>query len=239
VFFDTTDTLVGDDANGNVPNGGSQDVYEYADGIPSLISSGRSNYPSWLASVSPSGDDVFFYTRAALIPADVDGGELDVYDARVGGGFPTAPVPAPCEGDACRGTPTAAPFLPVPTTTSEHGGNVTPEPFKAKPTFSVTGISRAAAARAARTGRLVVLVRVTASGRIRASAFGRVNGITRRVARAAHTFGAAGSKHLTLRLSKSARAQLLRSGRLALRIDVTYSRGGKRTAHATLRRSSR
>jgi hypothetical protein len=148
-------------------------------------------------------------------------------------------VPAPCEGDACRGTPTAAPFLPVPTTTSEHGGNVTPEPFKAKPTFSVTGISRAAAARAARTGRLVVLVRVTASGRIRASAFGRVNGITRRVARAAHTFGAAGSKHLTLRLSKSARAQLLRSGRLALRIDVTYSRGGKRTAHATLRRSSR
>jgi hypothetical protein len=239
VFFNTTDTLVGDDVNGNVPNGGSQDVYEYADGVPSLISSGRSNYPSWLASASPSGDDVFFYTRAGLVPADADGGEIDLYDARVNGGFPSAPAPPPCEGDACKGAPTAAPFLPVPTTTTAQGGNVTPTPFKPKPTFSVTGITRAAAARAARTGRLVVLVRVTASGRIRASAFARLAGKTRRVATARHTFGAAGSKHLTLRLSKAARAQLVRTGRLALRIDVTYSRGGKRTAHVTLRRSSR
>jgi hypothetical protein len=239
VYFDTTDTIVGDDVNGNVPNGGSQDVYEYADGIPSLISSGRSNYPSWLAGVSPSGNDVFFYTRAGLVPSDTDGGELDVYDARVGGGFPAAPVPAPCEGDACHGAPTAAPFLPVPTTTTAQGGNVTPQPFTPKPSFSVTGITRAAAARAARTGRLIVLVRVTAAGRIRASAFAGVAGETRRVATAAQTFGAAGSKHLTLRLSHAARAQLLRTGRLALRIDVTYSRGGKRTAHVTLRRSSR
>jgi hypothetical protein len=240
VFFDTTDTLVGDDANGNVPNGGAQDVYEYEDGIPSLISSGRSNYPSWLATVSPSGNDVFFYSRAALVPSDIDGGEIDVYDARVNGGFPApAPAPAPCEGDACRGTPAAAPFLPVPATTTPDGGNVTPAPFKPRPTFSVTGISRAAAARAARTGRLVLLVRVTASGRIRASAFARIAGRTRRVATTSHTFAAAGSKHLVLRLSAAARAQLRRTGRLALRVDVTYSRGGKRTAHVTLRRSSR
>jgi hypothetical protein len=239
VFFNTTDSLVGDDANGNVPNGGSQDVYEYSDGIPSLISSGRSNYPSWLASSSPSGNDVFFYTRAALVPGDTDGGEIDVYDARVNGGFPAAPAPPPCEGDACKGAPTAAPFLPVPTTTTTTGANVIPAPVKPKPTFSVTGITRAAANRAARTGRLVLLVRVTASGRIRASAFARLAGKTRRVATTSHAFGAAGSKHLTLRLSNAARAQLLRSGRLALRIDVTYSRGGKRTAHVTLRRSSR
>ena len=127
----------------------------------------------------------------------------------------------------------------MPTTTTAQGTNVTPEPFKPKPTFSVTGITRAAANRAARTGRLVVFVHVTASGRIRASAFARVNGTTRRVATTSHTFGAAGAKHLTLRLSKAARTQLLRTGRVALRIDVTYSRGGKRTAHVTLRRSSR
>ena len=59
------------------------------------------------------------------------------------------------------------------------------------------------------------------------------------MATATHTFGAAGAKHLTLKLSKTARAQMLRTGRLALRIDATYSRGGKRTAHLTLRRSSR
>jgi hypothetical protein len=240
VFFDTTDTLVGDDVNGNAPNGGSLDVYEYADGVPSLISSGRSTFPTQLASVSPSGNDVFFYTRAALVPSDVDGGEIDLYDARVNGGFPPPPAPpAPCEGDACKGAPTAAPFLPAPSTTTASGGNVIPAPAKPKPTFSVTGITRTAARRAARTGRLVLLVRVTGSGRIRASAFARLAGRTRRVATATHTFGAAGSKHLTLRLSSAARAQLQRSGRLALRIDVTYSRGGKRTAHVTLRRSSR
>jgi hypothetical protein len=234
VFFNTTDTLVGDDANGNAPNGGSQDVYEY-NGVPNLISSGHSTWPSWLASVSKSGDDAFFFTRDALVQSDVDGGELDLYDARVNGGFASAPQVVPCEGDACRGTPAAAPFLPTPATTTATGSNVTPEPFKPKPTFSVTGVTKAAARRAARTGRLVVFVHVTAAGKIRASAFAK----SRRVATAAHTFGAAGAKHLTLKLSKAARVQLRRTGRLSLRIDVTYSRGGKRTAHVTLRRSSR
>ena len=234
VFFNTTDTLVGDDANGNVPNGGSQDVYEY-NGVPNLISSGHSTYPSFLASVSPSGDDAFFYTRSALVSADADGGEMDLYDARVNGGFPSSPPPPPCEGDACHLAPTAAPFLPLPTSTTATGSNVTPAPFKPKPTFSVTGIDKAAAKRAARTGKLVVFVHVTASGKVRVSAFAK----SRRVATATHTFGAAGAKHLTLKLSKTARAQMLRTGRLALRIDATYSRGGKRTAHLTLRRSSR
>jgi hypothetical protein len=239
LFFNTTDSLVGDDVNGNAPGQGAQDVYEYGDGVPSLISDGRTVYGSSLAGVSPSGDDVFFYTHSALVSGDVDGGAIDVYDARVNGGFPSSPPTAPCEGDACHGTPTAAPFLPVPITTTAQGSNVTPEPFKPKPTFSVTGITRAAANRASRTGRLVVFVHVTASGRVRASAFAHVAGKTRRVATATHTFGAAGAKHLTLRLSKAARTQLLRTGRLALRIDVTYSRGGKRTAHVTLRRSAR
>jgi hypothetical protein len=234
VFFNTTDTLVGDDVNGNNPNNTSQDVYEY-NGVPNLISSGHSTFPSWLGTVSPSGDDVFFYTRDALVSSDVDGGEIDIYDARVDGGFPSAPTIAPCEGDACRGAASAAAFLPVPTTTTAQGANLTPQPFKPKPTFSVTGITKAAAKRAARTGRLVVFVHVTASGKVRVSGFSK----GRRVATATHTFRAAGAKHLTLRLSKAARAQLLRTRRLALRVDATYSRGGKRTAHVTLRRSSR
>ena len=122
VFFNTTDTLVGDDVNGNAGGSGAQDVYEYADGVPSLISDGRSVYGSSLAGVGPSGKDVFFYTRAALVASDVDGGELDVYDARAGGGFPPpAGAPAPCGGDACHGTPAPAPFLPVPGTGGTRG----------------------------------------------------------------------------------------------------------------------
>jgi hypothetical protein len=236
VFFDTTDTLVGDDVNGNVGGTGSQDVYEYADGVPSLISDGRSNTGAWLAGVGASGKDVYFFTRSALTPSDVDGGELDVYDARVGGGFPPpAGAPTPCEGDACHGAPVQAPFLPVPATTSAQGDNsVIPAA-----SFSVTAISRSAAKTAARSGRLLLTVRSTAPGTITAGAFGRVSGTTRRVAKATHTFDDPGTAHMTLSLSKSARTQLRRHGRFALRIDVTNSDGLRKTAHVTLRRNSK
>ena len=103
----------------------------------------------------------------------------------------------------------------------------------------MTAISSSAARHAARTGKLVLTVRVTAPGRITASAFGRVGGKTRRVATTHHTFGAAGTANLTLNLSRSARAQLRRNKRLGLRIDVKNSQGLMRTAHVTLRRSSR
>ena len=242
VFFNTSDTLNGNDVNGLAPGTfgqpGSQDVYEW-DGVPKLISDGESVYGSALAGVSPSGNDVFFYTRSALVSSDVDGGENDIYDARVGGGFPPpASQPAPCDSDACHGAASAAPFLPVPATLSAQGGNVN-APIAAAPTFTLRGISRAAAARAARTGRLVIVVHVTAAGRITAVAKGRVARKTRRVASTSHTFRGAGTARMTLKLSRAARAQLRRAGRLRLSIDVSYSVGDVRTAHVTLRRSSK
>ena len=236
VFFNTTDTLVGDDVNGNAGSPGAQDVYEYADGVPSLISDGRSNTGSWLAGVGPSGKDVFFFTRSALTPSDIDGGELDVYDARIGGGFPPpAGAPAPCEGDACHGTPAQTPFLPVPATTSAQGDDtVIPAP-----SFSVSAISASAARKAARTGTLTLTVRANAAQRVTASAFGRVGGKLRRLATKQHTFGAAGVAHLTLTLSRSARTRIRSAKKLALRIDVTNLDGLRRTANVTLRRSSK
>ena len=98
LFFETTDALVPGDSNGK------QDVYEYAGGRPRLISSGTSGVDSSFFDASLSGNDVFFETAAQLVGQDTDR-KLDIYDARVGGGFPSVSSSVPCAGDACKAPP--------------------------------------------------------------------------------------------------------------------------------------
>ncbi len=81
VFFDSSDALLPAASNG------LQNVYEYENGAIHLISSGTSDENSTLADASANGDDVFFTTRARLVPEDQDENS-DMYDARVDGGFP-------------------------------------------------------------------------------------------------------------------------------------------------------
>jgi hypothetical protein len=103
VFFQTEAALVPQDTNGET------DVYEWEGGQVSLISSGSGKYLSRLIDASESGDDVFFETRSQLVPTDTDE-NIDVYDAKVGGGFPaTGSVSPPCEAAACRPPLEAAP----------------------------------------------------------------------------------------------------------------------------------
>lgn len=116
LFFNTTDRLVPRDTNG------TQDVYEWErpgvgsclessptfspanGGCIDLISSGLSIRHSELVDASPSGNDVFFTTLSSLLPQDP--GLVDIYDARVDGGFPAPPPPkAECEGEACQSPP--------------------------------------------------------------------------------------------------------------------------------------
>jgi hypothetical protein len=103
VFFATGAALLPNDVNGMV------DVYEYdvpADRV-SLVSSGTSDKHSYFLDASPDGSDVFIVTRGRLIAADRDE-RYDMYDVRVGGGFPEPQSPAPaCEGEACQGAPAA------------------------------------------------------------------------------------------------------------------------------------
>jgi sugar lactone lactonase YvrE len=115
VLFTTPDALVPEDTNGEAGcplqknKYACSDVYEWNDGRVSLISSGKSSTPSYLmgADWSNGADNVFFYTRDRLVGWDVDNG-TDIYDARVGGGFPEPPpTGAPCEGEACRGAGTS------------------------------------------------------------------------------------------------------------------------------------
>jgi len=121
VFFESTDALVPSDTNGDggcpivnpsYHDRSCQDVYQWEDGQPHLISGGQSDSPSSFIDASPSGDDVFFLTRQRLAGSDIDD-NVDVYDARVDGGFPPPPPPPPpCMGDACQGGSTAPPAEP-------------------------------------------------------------------------------------------------------------------------------
>jgi hypothetical protein len=124
VFFQSTDGLTPQAINN--PGGQAKNIYEYHEGQIYLISDGRdvSNHVK-LVGVSASGADVLFTTLDQLAPQDTDS-LPDIYDARVGGGFPPPAPPAECSGDACQGPLAAAPVLLSPGSEFQAGGeNVT------------------------------------------------------------------------------------------------------------------
>jgi sugar lactone lactonase YvrE len=157
-FFQTTSPLVAGDVNGanGCPNVGSgnqfffscQDVYEWeapgagtcTEGGPAyspanqgclyLISTGKSNYPSFFVDASSSGNDVFFLTRDQLVGQDTDQLQ-DVYDARVNGGLTSQnqPPSIPCENEGCKNEAGPPPQFSAPPQISGPGN----PPIKRKP----------------------------------------------------------------------------------------------------------
>ena len=131
VFFDSEDALAFADTNSKPATGaGIADVYEWeaqgeggcakAAGCVSLVSSGRSAAASVFVDSSADGADAFFITDESLVAGDP--GSLDLYDARVNGGFPISSPPIPCEGDACQVLP-SPPVDPTLTTLLSGHGN--------------------------------------------------------------------------------------------------------------------
>jgi hypothetical protein len=137
VFFHSFDALLPRDTNGTV-----QDVYQWEapatgscdtsdgnyfpqnGGCIDLISSGESSERSLFLDADADGSDVFFTTDSSLVPGDP--GLIDIYDARVGGGYPSQVTPAICEGEACQ-SPPPAPQDATPASNTYRGpGNVKP-----------------------------------------------------------------------------------------------------------------
>ncbi len=144
LFFEAVDSLAGADTNGvadvyewEAPGSGDCDeaspAYSPAnEGCVALISSGKSARAAEFVDASPSGDDVFFSSKEQFVPADSDD-LVDVYDARVGGGFPAADSPpAQCEGEACQ-SPPEVPNDPPPASSSFEGAGNVVEEAPAKP----------------------------------------------------------------------------------------------------------
>jgi hypothetical protein len=128
VFFVASQPLVPQDTNG------LQDVYEweregssscsaqasarYDGGCVFLLSSGESSDFSYLIDASTSGDDVFLSTRSQLAAQDGND-KVDVYDARVDGGFPEFKLA--CTGSGCQGVPPAPPIFATPSSVTFTG----------------------------------------------------------------------------------------------------------------------
>jgi dipeptidyl aminopeptidase/acylaminoacyl peptidase len=129
VAFTTSDALVPQDTDG------VEDVYEFVDSRPRLISSGTSQrsvfegnaiYPpayTGLESFSADGIDLYFSTYDTLAPQDHNGPFIKFYDARTNGGFPISPPLQPCvAADECHGTGSATPGEPQIGTGANLGG---------------------------------------------------------------------------------------------------------------------
>jgi hypothetical protein len=122
LFFESEDALVPGDVNGKV------DLYEYEDGHVYLISSGTSAEDSRFMDASADGRDVFFSTFSRLVGQDIDESR-DIYDARVGGGFPFTPPRELCSGEACKAPAAVASPGPAPVSGGAAGaGNLAPVP---------------------------------------------------------------------------------------------------------------
>jgi hypothetical protein len=105
------------------------DVYEFREGELRLITTGKGTANSVLTDAGVDGSTVFFNTQEALVPQDKEPGINKIYAARVGGGFPYVPPPAPCDfnAGACEGAPSTAPETPGAGTAAFEGpGNPKP-----------------------------------------------------------------------------------------------------------------
>jgi hypothetical protein len=149
IVFSTPQRLQADDVNtgtnpscyGSVSSTGVSttgcDVYEWHEkagatstenqGEVHMISDGQSDtVTEGAAGMSASGSDIFFFTRTPLVGQDADQ-LIDVYDARIGGGFPAPTPEASCSGEACQGSASSGPAFGAPGSSSfTGGGNLTP-----------------------------------------------------------------------------------------------------------------
>ncbi|MGC1852037.1 MAG: hypothetical protein WA687_06320, partial [Solirubrobacterales bacterium] len=142
IFFNSHDALLPRDTNGTMDvyqwealNKGSCETedpsyFPQNGGCLNLISTGESPFESEFWEASADGDDVFFTTESSLLPQDP--GLVDLYDARVGGGFPQPIAKEPCEGEACQ-SPPAPPALPTPASRTYEGPGNVPQVAKGCP----------------------------------------------------------------------------------------------------------
>jgi hypothetical protein len=129
VFFSSREAL----AEGATT--GPLHVYEWKGGKTYLISpAGPEATDAHYLDNSPDGANVYFSTTEEVLPSDANGGWVNVWDARVNGGFPGTSAANPCAQNECpvsspvaRGAPAsmtfagagnAIPSLPEPPTPS-------------------------------------------------------------------------------------------------------------------------
>jgi hypothetical protein len=224
VVFTTTDTLVPSDTNGTV------DAYMWHAGRVALISSGKPSADDTLlagqplaltvggiqAFITPSGGDVYFTTTAQLTTNDIDT-VVDIYDARIDGGFDVVP-PSACAGDACQDGRSAPPPARSPDSSSATGQGDVP---RATPSFSIMSLTASQLKRVASTGKVTLSVTTTGPGTLSARASATIAKRLSSVGSATRKMAQAGRVSLSLSLSKKARAELKSKRKLTVKVLVS------------------
>lgn len=249
LFFHSDDALLPADTNG------VQDVYQWQalgsggcdasdvnysgqnDGCLSLISTGKDGAKSVFVDADPTGDDVFISTDESLDPGDP--GLRDIYVAKVGGGFaPPAAPPDQCgvSDGGCQGTGAGGVAAGETTSSGSGGGNAA---SGVRQTLIVSGPSRRARVRAARTGVLWVRVRASEGGMVSVAANGKLGNRRQTVARKAVRVREAVAVTVKLRLNPAARRALGNGKALRLSVRVRLAGARTRTLTVTLKRGPR
>ncbi len=117
VFYQSTDAVLPQASSG------LSNVFEYEEGEVHLLTPGNGAL-ALLSGASESGDDVFIATFEEL--AHGEGPVFAQYDARVNAEVAPPTTSNVCQGENCRGAPTAAPVVPTAGSASfEANGKVT------------------------------------------------------------------------------------------------------------------
>jgi hypothetical protein len=214
-FFTSGEGLVPADVNGR------DDVYEWKDGMPRLISPGTANADATFQEVSPDGTRVFFTTTERLVGQDRDT-LTDMYVASVGGGF-ASPAgsdagESTCDGDACQGRPMAPVAVPAVGSVAFGGGDTT----SPRPTAGRLRVTRSAV----KGSRFKLRVAVPAAGLIRTTG-ANVRAVSKKATRA-------GTYTLDVRLSAKATQALRKKRALKTSVRVTYITTAGRTSTVSL-----
>ena len=122
VFFSSREALADGATNGPLH------VYAWKEGHTYLLSPpGPEATDAQYLENSPDGANVYFSTTQEVLASDTNGGWVNVWDARVDGGFPGPPPANPCAENECPVSPLAARGTP-PSMTFSGPGNATPSP---------------------------------------------------------------------------------------------------------------
>ena len=213
VTFETAEPLLPQDHNDKA------DVYEWTEaGGLDLISAGTPGFGGEYVAATPDGRTVFFRTNATLLARDHDLGELDIYAARIGGGFPEPPEPSEpsqCAGAGCDASVATAAKRPSQGAVQRH--------------LEVGPIDRDALRRLARRGATTFLVEVPKAGRLTVA--GRARG-GRSVASGSAIAKAPGPLPVALKLEPAARRALADGKSVKMRLFLTLSGGAPRSGPA-------
>jgi hypothetical protein len=217
IFFDTPNPLLPADHNGK------RDVYSYKDGKLTLISPGDADVDARFNAVSADGTDVYFETTQGILPQDVDRA-MDVYDARVGGGFPQPPTKTPCSGEGCRGPIGTAPQ--GPTISSSGSGR------SARPAVTVLkSLTSSDRTKLAKGKKANLRVQVSRAGKLEAIGKASVGRVISASVQAKHP----GAVSIPIRLNRKGLTELNRKGSLAIRLTVSLGDEGQKVVSVTLK----